>query len=449
MSPEFFSLEAERALLGALLLDAERALAKAQPLTAEAFSVAEHRTIFAAVAAMVNRGVPVDTVTVFEALKAKGVSVDLGYLSGLSESAAGIGASGRYAGIVRDKQARRELLRASQDALDIASEANGDTADKLDKIAGVFVGLQRAGMARVPKRLADVAASRLTHYSELEEGKVAPAWAIGIPRFDRLLGGGLREGCQYIVAARPSVGKTSLASQIALNMAGNGRTVLILSQEMSADQLADRAIANAAKISMDAILNGRLCQEEWHRAVGVTASDSFARLHIDEQGALTMLDVRSKAKQVPGLSVLILDYLQLCAGATGFNANRNAEIEQVSRGLKALAKEMGIAVVALSQLNREVEKRAEKKPMLADLRDSGAIEQDADAVCMLWTARELTDASKLVGMYVAKNRHGKCGEVALHFDGSQQRWGESTESLETDSPVPRKRRGFDDSAVAH
>jgi len=174
------------------------------------------------------------------------------------------------------------------------------------------------------------------------------------------------------------------------------------------------------------------------------SSEALRRLHLDDQGSLTLADIRAKAKSVPGLQLLVLDYLQLCAGAVGSTANRNSEIEQISRGLKALAKELGIAVVALSQLNRQVEQRTSKRPMLSDLRDSGSIEQDADAVLMLWPVRDLSYGAKLIGLSLAKNRQGRSAEMALHFNGDRQSWGESTEPWNESVSSPPNRKGMQD-----
>ena len=287
---------------------------------------------------------------------------------------------------------------------------------------------------------------RTEHLEAVERGTVEPGWRTGVPGLDRLLGGGLRSGAVYILAARPSIGKSSAAQWLGMQQARNGRPCLFLSQEMPEAELADRGLSSAGQIDADALQTGGMTREDWARIVELQDAPELRNFYVDDQPALTLLDVRAKAKQVKGLKVLILDYLQLCAGSTGREANRNTELEQISRGLKQLAKEMGIAVIALSQLNREVERRASKRPILADLRDSGAIEQDADVVAMLWTARDMGNGCRLVGMELPKNRQGRTGEVALHFDGARQTWGQSTESLAPPAAVSTggRRRGFGD-----
>ena len=215
---------------------------------------------------------------------------------------------------------------------------------------------------------------------------------------------------------------------------------------MTADEVADRAVSNVCHVPHSSLATGQMSDEDWSRTSHSLDSLDFKNTYVDDQGALTLMDIRTKAKQIPGLSMLIVDYLQLCAGGNDRNANRNSEIEQISRGLKALAKELGIVVIALSQLNRQIENRANKRPTLADLRDSGAIEQDADVVIFLWPVRDLSDGGTLIGLSVEKNRHGKRGDVALRFHGSTQRWEECDESLFIATAAINVRRGmnFDD-----
>jgi replicative DNA helicase len=232
----------------------------------------------------------------------------------------------------------------------------------------------------------------------------------------------------YVLAARPSVGKSSLAQAIALYSASNQCPVLMLSQEMPDTEVAERAMSNLGAVDYEAIQTGALKDPEWNGLIEAVEASEHMPFYVDDQGSLTLADIRAKARQVKGLKLLVLDYLQLSAGD---GDNRNAEIEHISRGLKSLAKEMGFAVLALSQLNRKVEERASKEPLLSDLRDSGAIEQDADVVMFLWPAVEYPGGSKLVGIKLEKNRQGKKGRFGLDFDGAHQRWVESSDELPT------------------
>lgn len=438
------SAESEQACLCALMTGAS--LDAVQPLKASDFFHDAHADIFAAIQHLHAKRRPVDLVTVFEYLKdsPNAEAADIAYLQQLVDVATPTRHAAEHARRVREMAQRRALIDAAEQASEIASSQGGDAAAKLDQITSLFVGLQREHIAKVPRSLADVVLLRTEHYEAVERGTVEPGWRTGLAPLDRLLNGGLRPGGMYIVAARPSVGKSSLAQWVGMEQARAGRKTLFLSQEMPEAELADRAVASAGRIEVDRLLTGGLERDDWARIVDVQDETALRDFFVDDQPALTLGDVRAKAKQVKGLKVLILDYLQLCAGTVGREANRNAEIEQISRGLKQLAKELGIAVIALSQLNREVERRASKRPILADLRDSGAIEQDADVVGLMWTVRGF-DGGRLVGLDLAKNRQGRTGEVALHFDGARQAWGESTESLSVPTPASSgRRRGFGD-----
>jgi replicative DNA helicase len=442
-----WSQAAEQALIGAILMDCTVGFECAQPLEPRQFFDPRHADIYSCIERMVANRSPVDVVTVGQALSDEGKGEQVGglqYLNQLAQSTPSARSAGRYSKIVRDKALGRAFLETADKALELASESGDDTNARIDQVSALFGALQRQQMPKLPKSLAEVAVQRTAHYDALQQGTVIAGWSTDIPRLDSLLNGGWQPGRLYILAARPAVGKSSLGQFLGLGQAKAGRKVLFLSQEMSCEELADRAVSSAGRISYSALLSGNMADSDWQRAAGVLESPDLKDFYVDDQGGLTLLDIRAKARQVPGLSMLIVDYLQLCSGSVGKDANRNAEIEQISRGLKTLAKELGIVVVALSQLNRGVETRTNKRPMLSDLRDSGAIEQDADVVMFLWPVREFPGGAKLIGLGLDKNRQGRCGDVALHFDGSVQRWAESTESLAPAKPLPAARRGMDD-----
>ncbi len=441
-----WSLEAEQSVLGACMGFDAAAFERAQPLREADFFDHRHRAVYRSVARLAGRKLPVDALTVWDDLSADDQeAVGLEYLTALHASAYSPANAGRHAEIIRAKARRRELMAAADQAAALAA-GEGEIDDQIDAITSLFAGLQRQSMKQAPVSLADVALQRTLHYEALQAGTSIPGWPTHIGRLNDMLSGGLRPGGLYILAARPSVGKSSFSQALGWSMAKAGKRALFLSQEMPAAELGDRALASVGRVDFGRILTGRLSDDEWGR-VSEAAEELHAhrdQFFVDDQGGLTLMDVRAKAKQVPGLSVLLLDYLQLCSGAGDKGANRNSEIEQISRGLKTLAKELGIAVVVLSQLNREVERRADRKPQLADLRDSGAIEQDADVVMFLWPARDLSEGQKLVGLTLAKNRQGRSGDIALHFDGAIQRWGESTEQLfQPAAAVPRRQGRFE------
>lgn len=448
MNPTTFipiSVESEQACLCALMTGAS--VEAVQSLKASDFFTEVHADIFAAIHHLHTKRRSIDLVTVFEWLKdgQHGDPVDMEYLQQVVDMGTNARHVAEHARRIREMAQRRALIDATDQAQELARTPGADMANLTDQIASLFVGLQRDQIARAPRSLAEAVLVRTEHWEAVERGTVEPGWRTGLPLLDRRLGGGLRAGNVYILAARPSIGKSSLAQWLGIQQARYGRTCLFLSQEMPESDLADRAICSAGRVDANAMQTGSMTREDWSRISAVIEEPEMRNFYVDDQPALTLLDVRAKAKQVKGLKVLILDYLQLCAGATGREANRNAEIEQISRGLKQLSKEMNIAVVALSQLNRKVEERTGGRPVLADLRDSGSIEQDADVVFTLWRARDLGQGAWLIGMGLPKNRQGPVCEVALHFDGVHQSWGESTEDLKALSvPSTGRRRGFGD-----
>lgn len=440
-----WSAEAEQSVLGGLLLD-NRAFDAAGPLSERQFFDPRHAAIWSAIAQLCIARKPADVITVWQVLKDAGKAEECGglpYLNSLAQSVPSAANMRRYAEIVREKAAQRALMQTADEALTIAGE-RGSVGEKIDRIATKFSALQRDQVRKVPRSIADIAIQRTEYYEAVENGTVLPGWRTHIGRLNDLLNGGLRAGNQYVIAARPSVGKSSFSQAVGIAQAREGKRVLFLSQEMGESEVADRGVANVGRISYGDLLTGKLEREGWERVT--EAMDELARLpfFIDDQPALSLADVRAKAMQVKP-DVLIVDYLQLCAGSRR-DGNRNSEIEEISRGLKALAKELNMAVLVLSQLNRKVEERSDRRPSLADLRDSGAIEQDADVVIFLWPVRECDDGRRLVGCGVEKNRQGRLGQFGLDFYGDLQQWGESGDDIRPEGGVPsaRRKRTFDE-----
>lgn len=441
-----WSLEAEQAVLGALLIDNDAFDRVGDVVTAASFWHAPHRTIFATIAALVTACKPADELTVFEALKAQGKADDCGglvYLGELARSTPSSRTARRYAELVAEKAQRRAMRNAADAAVELTS-GDGDIGQMLDKIAGLFGQIQRQRISKVPKAIAELAVARMDHYAALERGEVEAGWSTKIPKLDELLNGGMRPGGLYILAARPKVGKSSLALALAETFAARNLPTLVLSQEMPDTEVADRAVVHAGRVDYSELMSGKLSDDGWGRAADGLEQLAKLPLYVDDQPALTITDIRAKARMVKGLKVLVLDYLQLCAG-TKEDDNRNSQIEVITRGLKALAKSDQMVVLALSQLNRKVDDRASKRPMLSDLRDSGAIEQDADVILFLWPVREM-GGRKIVGLSVEGNRQGRNGAFALDFDGAHQRWGESLASLDPPTATERrgKHKGFDE-----
>lgn len=434
------SVEAEQSVLGALLVDNGAWEQVADLIDSRNFFDSRHRVIFDAIGGLVVACKQADVISVFERLQAARKDKEVGglpYLHALEQSVASARNARRHAEIVRDKALHRALIAATEEAGSIARE-EAPASQKADRIVTMFDQLQREQVQQRPRQASELIVARVDHYSDRAEGRVPIGAPTGLKRLDAALNGGLQPGRVYVLAARPSVGKTSLSLQIGLDRARAGDGVLVLSQEMPAEECIDRNVCNLGGVDYGRMQRGELNDVDW---AGVSrASDEINRLPlwIDDQPALTLADIRGKAMSVRrhGLKLVILDYLQLCAGSgQGRLSNRNAEIEEISRGIKTLAKQLRISVILLSQLNRAVETRQTPEPNLSDLRDSGAIEQDADCVLFLWPVREFT-GHQILAMTVAKNRQGKKGErIALELQGQYQRWNDSDADI---NPPPRK-----------
>lgn len=434
------SREAEQSVLGGLILDNEAFERIGDVLRADHFYDSRHRKIWSAIALNIVSHKPADVVTVHESLVGFRTAEDCGgldYLNALAQSVPSASNIRRYAEIVREKARERALIAAADEALAVALES-GPVGPKLDLITSRFNELERNQVRKMPRPMSAIAIERIEHYEALEEGTAIAGWPTHIPTLNRYLNGGLRPGTVYVLAARPAVGKSSFAQSIGQALACDGLPTLFLSMEMGESEVADRGVASIGRVSYSQLLAGKMRDDGWPRVS--EAIDRFSQLpfFVDDQPSLTLREIRTKAKSITGLKVLIVDYLQLCA-STRRDGNRNAEIEEISRGLKTLAKELGVAIVGISQLNRDVEKRVSKRPMLSDLRDSGAIEQDADVVFFLWPVRDVEDEGRrIVGLGVDKNRQGRTGEIALDFHGDTQQWDESTADI-----WPKQARGQD------
>ena len=422
--------EAEQSVLGALLSWPESLDSVLQHVEAGSFWSHAHRLIFEATTGLLLAGKTADVVSVFQQLRDMNRADETGglaYLNALAQSSAGPGNAKRHAQIVAEKAMQRAIIAAADNAGTIAW-ADGNTGDKLDRIAALFAGLDRSQMRKAPTAIGQLLVGAIDRYNAMAEGKTAPGWRTGIAPLDRILGGGLKPGKVYGIAARPSVGKSSAARTIALSTSADGLPTLVLSQEMPGEEVADCIIAELGRIDSQRLQTGQFAGDDWGRMVEAVEQAKALPLYVDDDGGLTISQIRAKARQIKGLKVLVLDYLQL-SSSTLKNATTNDQIAEISKGLKQLALQLGIAVVLLSQLNRDVEKRADKEPQLSDLRDSGAIEQDLDVAVMLWTVQEPDEGPRLVGWKVAKHRGGKKARFAMNFDAAVYRWSESSVSL--------------------
>lgn len=430
-----WSPEAETSVLGALMLDGAAWDSVGDLLTADQFFDARNGRIFTAVAGLVAGSKPADIVTVFDQLHASGGGdgIDLAMLNQIAQFVPSAGNLRRYAEIVAERALMRSLMKAADEVKTIAVDTSVPVLARLDKAQGVLQALQVKKARQMPTVIADTIVGLLDRVERLADGTSLPGIPTGIPALDRMLGGGFKPGKQVIIAARPSVGKSSLAEQLCINLARAGHPAAMFSQEMGKDELADRAVANIGRIALDRLLSGQLLQHEWARLTEAIEVMRNLPLHFDDQPALTLSDISAKARMLKrqhGIKLIVIDYLQLCAAGKATD-NRHHQIEEMSRGLKNLARELDITIVTLSQLNREVEKRTSGRPILSDLKESGAIEEDADVVILLSRHSISSEGVNLIACDVPKNRQGRVGELALCFEGMYQLWQESTVSLQS------------------
>lgn len=444
------SMDSEYSVLGALLMPGSNAIDCIGQLKPGHFFTEAHRIIFSEILAMAAQGLPIDVVTVAERLDVAGLSEKTGGLAYLGElqantpSAANVG---RYAQTVIDKALERELLAASDQIQAIVSGI-GSTKEKLAAAQSAIMAITESAEPKKPKLIREILLRAVAAIEQRGMGTDS-AMSTGFDAIDKKLSGGLRRGNLVVIAGRPGMGKTALAGGVAFNAASAGVSTLFLSMEMGDVELADRLIAIAGGVPLDDILAGKMDGEAGNRILAGTARLHELPLLIDEQGGLTFFDIASKARSVKrqhGLGLLVIDYLQLAAGE---GDNRNSQIEGITRGLKALAKELEIPIIALSQLSRNCESRPNKRPMLSDLRESGAIEQDADIVLMCYRDEYYNAASPDAGtaeIIVAKNRQGSTGMARLAYVATQTRFetlAHDWRPAAVDQPFAKKaKKGF-------
>jgi len=424
------SVEAEQSVLGGLLLD-NLAWDRAGDLLSDSdFYRYEHRLIYAAIGALVAASKPADVITVFEQLQSHGKADDCGglaYLNALAQSVPSAANMRRYAEIVRERSILRKLIAVSDEIATTAFNPQGravsgildEAESKIFKI-GEEGSRQRQGFQGIDK----LVVALIDRVQELHDNGAEEVTGVrtGFYDLDRMTAG-LQKGDLIVLAARPSMGKTAFALNIAEHVAvQEGLPVLMFSMEMGASQLALRMVGSLGRIDQQGLRTGRLKNDEWERLTEAVERLGQVQMYIDETPALNSAELRARARrmarQFGTLGLIVIDYLQLMSGSGSDGENRATEIGEISRGLKALAKELQCPVIALSQLNRSVESRTDKRPMMSDLRESGAIEQDADVIMFIYRDDYYDKASKEPGVaeiVIGKQRNGPVGTVKLTF----------------------------------
>jgi replicative DNA helicase len=424
------SIEAESSVLGGLLLDNGAWDRVGDLLVDNDFYRHEHKLIYAAIGALVNASKPADVITVNEQLQNQGKADEmggLGYLNSLAQYVPSASNIRRYAEIVRERSILRKLVSASDEIATNAFNPQGKAIDRiLDEAEQKIFNIGEEG-SRMKQGFQSMDTLVVELLDRVQEMANNPNDITGVPTgfydLDRMTSG-LQPGDMVVLAARPSMGKTAFAINIAEHVALNeGLPVAVFSMEMGASQLAVRVVGSIGRIDQGHLRTGKLSDDEWPRLTEAIEKLRTVSLHIDETPGLTSSELRANARrlarQCGKLGLIVVDYLQLMSGSGGAGGdNRATELGEISRGLKMLAKELQCPVIALSQLNRSVEQRTDKRPMMSDLRESGAIEQDADIIMFIYRDDYYNKDSKDPGVaeiIIGKQRNGPTGTVRLTF----------------------------------
>ncbi|WP_372657276.1 replicative DNA helicase [Hydrogenophaga sp.] len=425
------SIEAESSVLGGLLLDNGAWDRVGDMVNDSDFYRYEHRLTYAAIAALVNASKPADVITVFEHLQNQGKAEDAGglaYLNSLAQYVPSAANIRRYAEIVRERAILRKLVAASDEIATAAFNPQGKQVDKIldEAEQKIFnIGEEGSRMKQGFQGMDTLVVELLDRVQEMADN---PMDVTGVPTgfidLDRMTSG-LQAGDLVVLAARPSMGKTAFAINIAEHVALNeGLPVAVFSMEMGASQLAVRIVGSIGRINQGHLRTGKLTDDEWPRLTEAIEKLRNVSLHIDETPGLTPSELRANARrlsrQCGKLGLIVVDYLQLMSGSSSSGGdNRATELGEISRGLKMLAKELQCPVIALSQLNRSVEQRTDKRPMMSDLRESVAIEQDADIIMFIYRDdyynREASKEPGVAEIIIGKQRNGPTGVVKLTF----------------------------------
>ncbi|MBW8310113.1 MAG: replicative DNA helicase [Candidatus Paracaedibacteraceae bacterium] len=461
-----YNLEAEQGLLGVLLLDNSMMERVGDFLKPYHFADAIHGKIFEGICRFVERGQIADPVTLkdyFERDKALEAVGGAAYLVDMANSVLSMSSAADYGKLIHDLFLRRELLKIGQEICGSAKTYEFDTTavNQIEQAEKQLFDLATKGQSNgglLPFTLAITEALQMAEMAFKRDSHIVGVTS-GLIDLDRYLGG-LHPSDLLILAGRPSMGKTTLATNIAFNAAKavldndpNGAPVAFFSLEMSSEQLASRILASESAVSSDKIRRGDIRAEDFPKFVEVTRTLQDLPLFIDDTAGITVNAIRNRCRRLKrqhGLGLIVIDYLQLieAGGSKRGGDNRVQEISDISRGLKAIAKELDVPVIALSQLSRAVEQREDKRPMLSDLRESGSIEQDADVVMFVYRdeyylerrrppegtdkfmqwQEEMQKVYKQAEVIIAKQRHGPVGTVKLYFDGALTKFGNLTEN---------------------
>lgn len=418
------SLEAERALLGALLLDPGTLNTVLEHVKEEDFYRESHRHIFGAICALFERNEPFDPIALSDELRRAGTFDSIGgtaYISALLDAVPAMSSIEHYARMVAEKATSRRMIWAASEIVSIGYDAELAPRDYLDRAQKLVFEVLDAGSRSEAVPLKHVLKEAISHIQALyEKREGVTGLTTGFEKLDSLLLG-LHPTDLIILAARPAMGKTTFVLNLAANAALLGNAaVVVFSLEMGSEQLALRMLSSESRIELGKLRSGFLSDADWPRLANAAARLAEARIFIDESGSPTVLDIRAKTRRLRlegKCDLIVIDYLQLMQGRNN-TASREQVISEISRSLKGLAKELNVPIIALSQLNRGLEQRTDKRPMMSDLRESGAIEQDADIIGFIYRDEVYhpeTEDKGIGEIIIAKHRNGPTGTVKLKF----------------------------------
>lgn len=430
------SIEAEQAVLGCLMLSADAFEKVSDQLSEVDFYQHNHRLIFRAIITLVGDNAPADVVTITDWLQQNELLAEVGglhYVGALTQETPSVSSIQAYAGIVRERSVLRQLIAVSNDIADTAFHPEGRSSQILldmaeTKVFGIADQTARAGTGfHDIKTVLTKAVDRINYL--FESGSAITGLSTGFDELDELTSG-LQPSDLIIVAGRPSMGKTTFAMNLAEHAALTADApVAIFSMEMPAEQLAMRMIASLGRVELQHLRTGKMNEQDWPRITSaITLLNQKRSVFIDDTPAMTPTDLRARARRLKrehGLGLIVIDYLQLMR-LSDTKENRATEISEISRSLKALAKELEVPIVALSQLNRSLEQRPDKRPVMSDLRESGAIEQDADVIMFIYRDEvynpDNPDSKGRAEILIRKQRNGPIGMVPLTFLGQYTRF---------------------------
>ena len=419
------SLEAEQAVLGSILIDSRCISDVIGVLKPEDFYLQQNRQVYETIYTMFNFSQTIDPITVLDKMRELGVYTDSSrdYIMQLMEITPTAANAVRYAGIVRDKAMLRSLSQAGSDIVRTVAEEVGTPSEMLETAEKKIYALRKGERGDTMEHIGTIMYKVFDRLTELSQSDSAiPGLSTGLRDLDTKING-LNKSDLLLIAARPAMGKTSFALNIGLNVAKKyKKTVAFFSLEMSREQLVMRLLSGESFVDSQKLATGKLSDDEWAKLCMASAALSQTDIRVDDNPSATVAEMNAKCRRLDNLGLVLIDYLQLMTsagtGQTSNNANRVQVVSDISRALKIMAKELNVPVICLSQLSRANESRTDKRPMLSDLRESGAIEQDADEVIFIYRDdyyNPNSEEKNVAEIIVAKNRHGETGTVKVQW----------------------------------